>query len=526
MTVTGVGTVVLNASQAANGNYTAATATTNFAVTVGTPTLAFVPIATQVFGASPFAVSASSASSGTVTYSVVSGPATISGSTVTVTGVGTVTLEADQLASGNYAAATATTNFTVTPAVPTLVFTPIGTQPFGAPPFTVSASSASSGPITYSVVSGPATISGSTVTLTGSGSVVLAANQAASGNYAAATAVADFTAEAAGSPTLVFTPIGTQTYGVAPFTVSATSASSGAVTYSVVSGPATVSGSTVTITGIGSVVLSATQAASGTYTSATATTNFTVVAEVPTLTFTPIATQTYGAAPFTVSATSASSGAITYSVVSGSASISGSTVTLTGIGPVVLRASQVASGNYAATAVTTNFTVVPATPTLAFTPIASQTYGVAPFTVSASSASTGAITYTVIGGNSIATISGSTVSVTGVGTVTLQASQAADANYNAATATTTFAVTPATPALAFTPIASQTYGAAPFTVSATSPSTGAITYSVKSGGSFATISGSTVTVTGVGTVTLEADQAANGNYAAPQLPQPPSRSHQ
>src|ERR1019366_2805562 len=59
------------------------------------------------------------------------------------------------------------------------------------------------------------------------------------------------------SPTLVFASIPAQTYGNAPFTVSATSASSGAVTYTVTSGPATISSSTVTITGAGTVVLGA-----------------------------------------------------------------------------------------------------------------------------------------------------------------------------------------------------------------------------------------------------------------------------
>jgi hypothetical protein len=48
-----------------------------------------------------------------VTYTVVSGPATIAGNMVTLTGVGTVVLSAGQAASGNYAATTATTSFTV-----------------------------------------------------------------------------------------------------------------------------------------------------------------------------------------------------------------------------------------------------------------------------------------------------------------------------------------------------------------------------------------------------------------------------
>ena len=80
--------------------------------------------------------------------------------------------------------------------------------------------------------------------------------------------------------------------------------------------------------------------------------------EVPALSFAAIAAQAYGNAPFTVSATSASSGAVTYAVVSGPATISGSTVTLTGAGTVLLSASQAASGNFAAATTTTSFQAV------------------------------------------------------------------------------------------------------------------------------------------------------------------------
>jgi sugar lactone lactonase YvrE len=92
-------------------NGTAVTAAV--APTLTTPTLTFAPIATQTEGAAPFAVSATSASSGAVTYAVTSGPATIAGNMVTVTGTGTVVLTASQAASGNYTAATATITFSV-----------------------------------------------------------------------------------------------------------------------------------------------------------------------------------------------------------------------------------------------------------------------------------------------------------------------------------------------------------------------------------------------------------------------------
>lgn len=169
-------------------------------------------------------------------------------------------------------------------------------------------------------------------------------------------------------PVLVFASIAAHTYGDLPFTVSATSASSGAVTYSVLSGPASVSGNTVTLTGAGTVVLGASQAASGDYGAATATASFSVAVAVPILRFVPIAQQLYGDAPFTVSATSASPGAVTYSVVSGPATVSGNTVTLTDIGTVMLQASQAATANYAAATATTSFNVVHA-PVITMQPV-------------------------------------------------------------------------------------------------------------------------------------------------------------
>ena len=75
------------------------------------PGLAFTPITAQTLGVAPFAVSATSLSSGQITYSIVSGPATISGNTVTLTGPGMVVLEASHVSTGLYTASTATATF-------------------------------------------------------------------------------------------------------------------------------------------------------------------------------------------------------------------------------------------------------------------------------------------------------------------------------------------------------------------------------------------------------------------------------
>jgi hypothetical protein len=324
-------------------------------------------------------------------------------------------------------------SYNISSVAPTITFS-VSNKTYSTTPFTVAAQSNSSGAITYTVVSGPATISGSSVTMTGAGTVVLKASQAAAGGYSAGTQSATFTISPA-APTINF-QISNKTYGVAPFTVAATSNSSGAFSYSVVSGPAKISGSTVTITAIGTVVINATQAASNAYTSGTKTATFSVTKGVPSITFT-VAKQTYGVAPFQVSATSTSPGPITYSVLSGPATISGSTVTITGAGTVLLKASQAATVNYTAGTKNASFVVAAATPTIRFS-VANQTYGTAPFQVSATSNSLGAIKYSVVSGP--AKISGSTVTLTGRGTVVLKASQAADNPYTSGTQQATFSV--------------------------------------------------------------------------------------
>jgi hypothetical protein len=87
----------------------------------------------------------------------------------------------------DYSSATATVTINVAGAVPTIAFA-VPNHTYGDGPFAVTATSNSSGAFTYSVVSGPATISGNAVTLMGAGSLALQASEAAAGNYSAGTA--------------------------------------------------------------------------------------------------------------------------------------------------------------------------------------------------------------------------------------------------------------------------------------------------------------------------------------------------
>jgi hypothetical protein len=117
-----------------------------------------------------------------------------------------------------------------------------------------------------------------------------ASNTAGTGYSAPAT----FTTEKI-SQTITFTNPGSKTYGAAPFGLVATGGDSGnAVTFSIVTGPASVSGSTLTITGAGDVTVRASQAGNDTYSAAPdVEQTFTVAAKELTLANAAVAIKPY-----------------------------------------------------------------------------------------------------------------------------------------------------------------------------------------------------------------------------------------
>ena len=268
VTITGVGAVVLAANQAGNANNLPATeVATSFTVSKATQTIgAFAAITPKTFGAASFAIASPAASSKLpVSLSVKSGPATISGNKVTITGVGTVLIAANQAGNANYEAAPeVTTSFVVSKAAQTIrAFSKISSKTFDSVPFAVTIPSASSKlPVTLSVKSGPASISGNVVSVGGVGTVVMAANQVGNDNYIAAPEVTvSFTVAKASQTIGAFAKISSKNVSAAPFAVTAPSSNRGLpVTLSVKSGPATISGNIVTLTGAGTVVLAANQA--------------------------------------------------------------------------------------------------------------------------------------------------------------------------------------------------------------------------------------------------------------------------
>jgi len=163
-------------------------------------------------------------------------------------------------------------------------------------------------------------------------------------------------------------------------------------------------------------------------------------------------------------------------------------------------------------------TPAPVAPTITSFSIAGKTYGtdISFNLINPSSNSSGAFSYSS-GTTSVATISGSTVTIVAAGSSVITATQAAAGAYSSGTITATLTVSLGTPTLSgttFSVATPKTYGDISFNITTrpTSNSSGAITYS-SSNTNVATIdsSGNWINIVGVGDVSFNATQAAVAN---------------
>ena len=191
---------------------------------------------------------------------------------------------------------------------------------------------------------------------------------------------------------------------------------------------------------VGSAEVSVANPSSGGVSAVLTFTITTITLPAPSLAFAAIPNRTFGDQPFTVSATSNSTGAISYSIQSGPASISGSTVTIAGAGTVVVAASQAATTDFNATTVTASFEVAKAQPVISWAAPAAIIYGTALSSVqlNATSSTAGSLLYSPPAGT-ILNAGSSTLSVT----LTPSDSQ----NYATASANVTILVNKASPAV-------------------------------------------------------------------------------
>lgn len=157
-------------------------------------------------------------------------------------------------------------------------------------------------------------------------------------------------------------------------------------------------------------------------------------------------------------------------------------------------------------------TIAGGTQVITFDTLADKTYGDPDFNVSATSTSSAnPITFTS-GATDDCTVTGTSVHLTGAGSCTITAHQAAGNGYTAAAdVSQTFSIAKASQSITFAAIPDKTYNDSDITLGATASSGLDVSYAASGNCS---VSGSTLSITGAGSCSVTASQAGNDNYDA------------
>jgi hypothetical protein len=386
--------------------------------------------------------------------------------------------------------------------------------------YTLSASGGASGnPVTFSLVSGPATLVGSTLSITGAGTVVVAANQAGNATYAAAPQATQSITIKIASQTINFPAIAGTQYAGTQIPLSATASSGLAVSFaSQTPSVCTVAGTTASLLTQGTCIIRATQAGSATWAPAVfVQQNVTVHLNTQTITFPAITATEYILGQVPLSATASSGLAVSFaSATTSVCTVAGTTASLIGLGTCVIHATQAGNGAYTPAPLVSQSFVVHINPqTISFPTITGTQYALTQLTLTATATSGLPVSFASTT-PSICTVASGKASLLLPGTCILQATQAGNADYSAATLVQQNVVVHLAPqTINFPTIASQIVGAN-VTLSATASSGLTVSFASATG-TVCSVTGSTATMLTAGTCVIHATQGGNSVYSAAPL---------
>lgn len=414
-----------------------------------------------------------------------------------------------------------------------ITFTSSPSAPTVGDTYGVTATGGGSGnPVTFSSATpGVCTVAGSNVSLNHAGTCTINADQAGNAQYNPAPQVQQSFTVAKAPQTITFTstaPSGAVVGGPA-YTPAATGGASGnPVTFTIDASTAancSISGGDVTFQHAGSCTVNANQAGDADHLPASQVQqSFAIGQGSQAITYTSTApTDAKVSGPtYTVTATGGASGnAVTFSSATPTiCSVSGSTVSFLLAGTCTVNANQAGNADYLAAAqVQQSFLVTKTDQTITFTSTApsSATYQGPTYTPTATATSGLTVAFAIDPSSSgVCTINGvGVVSFTGVGTCTINATQAGNTVYNPAPfVQQSFTVGKAAQTITWNgPLPAKTFGDAPFTLSpqATASSGLPVAYSTFVT-DVCTVSGTTVTIVGAGACTIAANQPGNSLY--------------
>jgi gliding motility-associated-like protein len=266
---------------------------------------------------------------------------------------------------------------------------------------------------------------------------VITASQSGNTNYNAAAGVPQTLTVNKADQTITFGSLPLKTYGVADFTPSATATSALSVAFTSDNpAVATIVSGNIHIVGAGTAVITASQSGNTNYNAAVSVSQTLTVNKAAVMVTADNKTKTYGDVNPVLSFTyTGFLGTDDNSVIDVAPSVVTAAVQNSNAGNYPITVAGGSDNNYTMSYTDGVLTINKADQAITFGVLPAKTYGDADFTPS-SSASSGLSVVITSDNNSVATISGSQLHITGAGAAVITAAQPGNGNYNAALSVT------------------------------------------------------------------------------------------
>jgi len=364
------------------------------------------------------------------------------------------------------------------------------TGTFGTPLQLTVSGGTTGGAVIYSAHSAGAnscTLTNGLLSVSGAGDCLVSATMAGNSNYNAVTSSTTRVTFGKAAQAALSVSTTTGTFGTSLLLGTSGGSGTGAVTYQVIDGSVgcTLASGRLTVDGAGWCHVTATKASDFNYTAvSSADTTVTFAAAGQSAVTVTTTAGTYGSGTTLQAIGGSSTGAFSFTFSNGSTicSLIGSVLTAYSAGTCFVTATKAADANYtAAESVPTLFTFVHASQSISFGALGSQTLGMSSFTISAT-ATSGLVVNFSSATPSVCTVSGDTVTMQSSGVCSIVADQSGDARYSAAASQTqSFSVAEALLLAAPTTGLSGTYDTAYTLTLAATGGAQALSYAVVSG---------------------------------------------
>ncbi|MDI9356384.1 MAG: FG-GAP-like repeat-containing protein [Chitinophagaceae bacterium] len=483
-------------------------------------TITFFSIPTKIYGDNPFSLQANNTASLGITYiSFNTSIATISSNIVTIRGTGTCLIAAYNIGNNTYNPSNiAYQVLNVQKANQTILLNPITERLDNEPPFTISATTTSGLPISYSIANTEiASIVGNTITIHTPGVTALTAFQIGNSFYNPQSTNQSIVINSISrqTQTITFSAISEKIIGDPPFKLFATTTSTLPITFiSTNTSVASIRNDSVTIHTHGQVTITAYQYGN-VYFNATSQNQILVIKLPQTITFQNITPKTFGSPSFEINASSTSLLPISYSFSNPSiAHITNNVITILGAGTTLVIASQPGNNTYkTAQNISQILTIEKATQTITFDDIPSKYVGDELFEIFATTTSNLPITFIPSNLEAIQVTGENYISIIKGGTITITATQNGNNNYHPANPVSQpIIISKRNQIIVFSQIQNKKYLEEPsFTIHAYATSTLPIRFT-SSEESVAAIDEQLVILKQPGTTTITAYQEGNNEY--------------